>query len=250
MTQKIMILPDLQVPYQDTAYVKRLLRVVRVWKPDTIVQVGDLIDLPEVSQWTKNLAGEYAGTLQRSMHTAQELLRTFRDAAPQARLRVKEGNHDLRFEKYMRTYAPAASGLDSNTLPYQLNMAEIGIEYERKPFLVAPGVTVAHGHEKAYSSIPGKYELARIQEYGTSLITGHTHTPVLVTNTVGTGENARHFFGMNVGHAMDVNQVGYVADGYTKWCQGFGMLEVYGDSVHPRLVTAPSGHFSWQGKEY
>ena len=247
---KIMVLPDIQAPYQDDAFIGRLLRVVRTWKPDEIVQVGDLIDLPEVSRWTKGLAGEYAGTLQASLDFTRDMLVKFRKAAPQARFRIKEGNHDERYEKYTRDHAPAKSDLRSESLAFQLGLAGLDIEYERKPFEVAPGVICAHGHEQAYSSIPGKYELERIRQYGTSVVTGHTHTPVLVTTTVGMGETSHHLFGMNVGHAMDESKAGYLKDGYSKWCKGFGILEVHDGVTYPRLVTAPKGRFVWQGKLY
>lgn len=247
---KLLVFPDIQAPYQDDAFIGRLLRVVRTWKPDEIIQVGDLIDLPEVSRWTKGLAGEYAGTLQESIDLTKELLCKLRQSAPEARIRVKMGNHDERFEKYLRTYAPATAGLRSSTLVWQLDFAKYGIQIEDKPFEVAPGVIVAHGHEQAYSTIPGKYELERIRQYGASVITGHTHTPVMVTTTVGIGENSRHYFGMNVGHAMDESKAGYLKDGYSKWCKAFGILEVHDGVTYPRLVTAPKGRFMWGGHQY
>jgi hypothetical protein len=250
MTTKVMIYPDLQAPYTDMAFFKRMLRVTRAYKPDVVVQIGDLIDLPEVSTWTKNQHGEYAGTLQASLDITTGMLADIRRAAPDAQIVVKAGNHDERFEKYVNQYAPALSGLRSSRLDEQLGMEALGISYQRKPFLLSPDVLVLHGHERAYSSVPGKYELERIRQHGMSVVTGHTHTPILVTTAQAVGFHQKHYFGMNVGHAMDVSQIGYIKDGYMSWCQGFGLIEIESGVSYPTLVTAPNGHFRWRGHNY
>jgi metallophosphoesterase superfamily enzyme len=250
MTTKTFVLPDLQIPYMDMAFAKRMLRVIRAYGPDKIVQIGDLIDLPEVSRWTKGGAGEYAGTLQDSIDTTHAFLRKVREAAPNAAIHIKEGNHDERFEKYVSQYSPATLVLRSNHLPDQLRLDELGILYERKPFFVAPDVLVVHGHERAYSSVTGKYELDRIKQYGHSIVTGHTHTPVLITTAQGINNTQSQFWGMNVGHAMDISQVGYTKDGHTGWCQAFGIIETDNGVSYPTLVTAPNGHFRWRGHTY
>jgi predicted phosphodiesterase len=246
-TQRAMIWPDLQIPFHDVAFTKRLLRVTRAYRPDVIVQIGDLTDQPETSRWTKGGAGEYASTLQAQFDTTHALLKEIRKAAPDAVIKIKAGNHDERLEKYINQYAPALASLRSSSLPDQLRLDELGILYERKPFLLAPDVMVLHGHERAYSSISGKYELERIRQHGMSVVTGHTHTPVLVTTAQAVGFQQKHFFGMNVGHAMDVTKVGYVTDGYIGWCQGFGIIETDNGVSYPTLVTAPNGHFRWRG---
>lgn len=247
---KCFIIPDLQVPYHSEDFFRRMLRVIRAYKPDKIVQVGDLIDLPEVSRWSKGQHGEYAGTLQASLDTTTSMLADVRRAAPNASIQIREGNHDLRFEKYVKDYSPAASGLRSNRLDEQLGLSALGITYERRPFELSAGVLVVHGHERAYSSIPGKYELERIRQHGMSIISGHTHTPILVSAAQAVGFQQKHYFGMNVGHGMDAKKVGYVNDGYLNWCQAFGLLEIDGDSAYPQLITAPNGHFRWRGHSY
>jgi len=244
------ILPDLQVPYHSDAFFKKMLRVIRAYKPDKVLQIGDLIDQPETSQWTKGMHGEYAGTLQASLDMTTGLMADVRRAAPNAEIIVKAGNHDERFEKYVTRYAPALSGLRSSRLDEQLGLAGLDVRYERKPFLLSPDVLVLHGHERAYSQVIGKFELDSIKRHGMSVVTGHTHTPVLVTTAQAVGFEQKHFFGMNVGHSMDVKQVGYVNDGFINWCNGFGIIETENGVSYPTLVTAPNGHFRWRGHQY
>lgn len=250
MRDRVFIASDWQVPYQDTAFLKKQLRVIRKWKPTSIIQIGDLLDTPECSQWTKSQHGEYQETLQDSLDLAHNLLSELRKAAPQAEIKIVKGNHDERFESYIARYAPALRSLRSSSLAYQLGLDRLGISLERGPIVVAPGVLAVHGHERSYSSVAGKYEMDRIKQYGMSVVSGHTHTPVLVTTAQGFGLDQKHFFGMNVGHSMDVKQVWYAKDGHLNWQQAFGMLEVHDDATYPRLITAPAGNFSWQGTEY
>lgn len=251
MPLKTLVLPDLQIPYQNAAYVKRLLRVTRAYRPDQIVLIGDVVDLPEVSRWTKHKHGEFQATLQASLDDTHEVLSAFREAAPKAAIHFKTGNHDERLEKYIDEYAPALRSLRSSDLAVQLRLDELGITLQRKPFLLAPDVLAVHGHERAYSSVPGKYELERVRQYGVSVVAGHTHRPVLVTTAVGIGDSRRHLWGMNVGHAMDMSKVWYTGDGYMDWCHGFGVISTNDDGVStPRLILAPNGRFEFAGKWY
>jgi predicted phosphodiesterase len=247
---KVFVVPDLQIPYHDSKFINKMLRVVRAWKPDVICFIGDVMDFPEVSRWTKAKAGEYETTLQASLDMGNVVLKSFRRAAPEAAIHYKTGNHDERLEQYIGDFAPALRKLRSSDLGYQLGLADLGIELQRSPFLLAPGVLAVHGHERAYSSVLGKYEMERVRQYGMSVVAGHTHTPVLATVAQGFGLSQKHYWGMNVGHGMDTSRVWYTKDGHLNWCQGFGLIDVVGETSYPRLITAPGGKFNFQGKEY
>jgi predicted phosphodiesterase len=250
MTKKVMIVPDLQVPYHSVSFVKKLIQVAKDWQPDTICFIGDVLDFPEVSRWTKSGRGEFEPTLQASLDKGITILGQFRLAAPKADIRYKMGNHDERLEKYINDYAPALRSLRTSDIGYQLGLDQLEIKIERDPFLLAPDVLAVHGHERAYSSVLGRYEGERIKQYGLSVVSGHTHTPVLITTATGFGLKQKHRFGMNVGHGMDPKKCGYTKDGYLNWCQGFGVIEVVNGVSYPTLVTAPAGHFMFMGEKY
>lgn len=248
--QKTFVVPDLQVPYHDNRFIAKLLRAIDISKPDVVCLIGDVMDFPEVSRWTKAKSGEYEATLQASLDKGHRILSDIRAAAPKADIHYKVGNHDERLEKYIGDYAPAVRSLRSNDLGYQLGLAGLGIELQRSPFVLAPGVLAVHGHEQAYSSVPGRYEMERVKQYGMSVVAGHTHTPVLVTYAQGFGHKQRHFWGMNVGHGMDVKKVGYTKDGSVRWTQAFGIIETdRHNTSHPRLITAPQGRVYFAGQE-
>lgn len=248
--QKTFVCPDLQIPYQDSKFIAKMLKAIEISKPDVICLIGDVMDFPEVSRWTKAKSGEYEPTLQASLDKGHAVLESIRSAAPKADIHFKMGNHDERLEKYIADYSPAVRDLRSNDLGFQLGLSELGIQLQRSPFVLAPGVLAVHGHEQAYSSVPGRYEMERVKQYGMSVVAGHTHTPSLLTYATGYGLKQKHYWGMNVGHGMDVKKVGYTRDGYVKWMQAFGIIETDSRGVsHPRLITAPAGRVYFAGQE-
>ena len=59
-TKRVVVLSDLQIPYQDNKAVDATLDFIRYYKPDQLWCVGDELDAPEPSRWNKGMAGEYA----------------------------------------------------------------------------------------------------------------------------------------------------------------------------------------------
>ena len=51
-----LIIPDVQYPYHDSLALAKLIKVAKDHQPDQIVQIGDGIDFPQVSQWSKGTA--------------------------------------------------------------------------------------------------------------------------------------------------------------------------------------------------
>ena len=91
---------DLQVPYQHKRAVSALTKFIKAWKPDEVVCVGDEIDMPMISQWTKGTRYEYAGQLHKHRDQTMRILEG---------LRIKHmmrSNHSDRLQKYVSAYAP------------------------------------------------------------------------------------------------------------------------------------------------
>jgi hypothetical protein len=65
--KRVVVLSDLQIPYQHDKTVDATLEFIQDYKPDELWCVGDELDAPEPSRWNKGMAGEYAETLQDSI---------------------------------------------------------------------------------------------------------------------------------------------------------------------------------------
>jgi predicted phosphodiesterase len=240
-TKSIAIIPDIQYPYHDGVVLDKILRVVRDRQPDLIVQIGDGIDFPTVSQWSKGTAGEYADTLQEHMDGYRsDVLIPLRESAPSSKIVWMEGNHDLRLRDFVRKYAAPLTNLRALEIDSLFGLSELDVSYERGPFRIATNTLAIHGHESGgYCASASAWDAKFSKRYGSdkNFVFGHTHQPFLITRAFGYSGRVSPRFTMNAGSIMDPVQATYVKDGAVSWQQSFAWLEDDGKRVWPELVT-------------
>ena len=224
----------------------------RTSSPTPSFQIGDAIDFPQVSRWTKGTADEYAPTLQEHITGFREILRDLRAAAPKAKITWLEGNHDLRLRDFVQNYAAPLRTLDALTTENLFELSEVGVEYVKGPFRIAPNTYAVHGHESGgYSSTPQAWDTKFAKRYGTvNVVFGHTHQPYLLTSAYGFDGKVAPRFTMNVGSIMDPVQATYVKDGSVSWTMSFGVVRDNGKEVWPELVTMNRRQFWFEGTKY
>lgn len=247
--KSIVVLPDLQVPYHDQKAVDALYQFVHAFRPTVLACVGDEIDSPQPSRWTKGLAGEYEPTLQRDIDQTHEIMANFRLALGQGEFHVSRSNHGDRLETYVKRYAPALSSLPSLKIDALLGYDALGITYHRKPYELAPGWLLMHGDEARLSLFPGGTALGLAKKSGKSVVCGHTHRAGLVHWTEGVPGKTRTRWGMEVGHAMHTGKAAYLKLA-GDWQQAFGILTVDGSTVIPELVPVVNGRIYYGGRRY
>lgn len=249
-----MILPDIQYPYHDSLMLKKLIKVAEDIQPDTILQIGDGIDFPQVSQWSKGNAGEYTQDLQEHISDfRRDVLVPVRVAAPNAEIVWIEGNHDLRIKDFVKRYAAPLGVLEALELPNLFGLGDLDIKYVRGPVRIATNVYAIHGHESGgYSATPSAWDLKFIKRYGSdkSFVFGHTHQPFIIHRAFGYEGKVNPRFTMNVGSIMDPVAASYVKDGAVSWVMSFGILRDDGKRVWPELVTATDRGFWLEGRKY
>lgn len=135
-SKRAVILPDLQIPYQDEKAVEVALKVLRDAKPDRVVILGDLLDLAQFGKFLQE--PEWATAVQEAVNQAHQLLATIRKLAPTAEISVLEGNHDARLPKDMKVNsakslrlkrADQLDGWPVMSVPYLTAMDTLDIEY-------------------------------------------------------------------------------------------------------------------------
>jgi predicted phosphodiesterase len=221
------IIPDIQHPFHDSLALTKIIKVIEDIQPDAILQIGDAIDFPQVSRWTKGTAGEYAPTLQ--------------------------GNHDLRLRDFVKQYAAPLRTLDALTTESLFDLPLVGVDYVQGPHRVATNTYAVHGHESSgYASTPQAWDTKFGKRYGTdkSIIFGHTHQPFLLTRAYGFEGKVTPRFTMNVGSIMDPVQASYVKDGSVNWVMSFALLRDDGKRVYPELITMVDRGFYLNGVKY
>lgn len=247
------LVPDIQFPYHDVLMTSKLVRVIKDVQPDAIVQIGDGIDFPQVSKWTRGQKGEYAETLQKHIDGFKGLLSQVREAAPKARISWLEGNHDLRIQEYVRSQGPALGTLRALEMVNLFGLSELGIEYLKGPFHIGTNTYAVHGHEAGgYAASPAAWDLKFIKRYGSdkNIVFGHTHQPFLSTRAIGFNGKVSPRFTMNIGSVMDPTHAHYVKDGSVSWTMSFGVLRDDGKRIYPELIVANDRGFFMEGRKY
>lgn len=249
-----LIIPDTQYPYHDKVALSKLIKVAADVQPDQIVQIGDGIDFPQVSQWSKGTAGEYADTLQNHIDGFRtEVLIPLREAAPKAGITWLEGNHDLRVRDFVKKYAAPLGPLRALEMPALFGLEDLAIKYERGPLRIGTNTYAIHGHESGgYSASSTAWDTKFTKRYGSdkNFVFGHTHQPFLLTRAYGYGGKVSPRFTLNVGSIMDPVQATYVKDGAVSWQMSFALLRDDGKRVWPELVTMVDRLFYVGGKRY
>jgi len=205
------ILPDIQfgyrryddgsqVPFHDDRALNVALEVIRITKPDTIVLLGDNLDLPEHSRFDQEAS--FARTTQLALDDCHQFLATLRAYLPDAQIVWLEGNHELRLARHTLANAKAAYGLKQAnsappgwpvlSVPHLLRLDELNVTYAAgfpaNIFWLNDRLACIHG-EKVRSN--GSTAAAVIDDERVSIIFGHIHRIELQHKTRRVRDGAR-----------------------------------------------------------
>lgn len=255
--KRIVIMSDVQAPYEDRKLVKAFIRFVKEYVPDELVNIGDLADFPQPSRWNKNTRGEYAEDIYRdSEYIKAKILGPLREVYD-GPIGVLEGNHDLRPRQYLAEYAPALDGgwaADNFRFENLLDFKSFGIEKLPDFYDFAPDWVMTHGHlggirmtqEAGRTALNGAKE-----KFGKSVIMGHTHRLGKASKSYGYDQKiVRTITGVEVGNMMDMRQAGYLKGAAGNWQQGFAIAYVDGRHVQVDLIEVSNRRFTVEGVTY
>lgn len=253
-TKTTVILPDIQYPFHDSLVLSKLIKVIKDTQPDNILQIGDAIDFPQVSRWSKGTAGEYADTLQDHIDGFRsDVLVPIREAAPKASITWLEGNHDLRVRDFVKQYAAPLGPLRALEMPALFGLDELSVDYVKGPVRIGTNTYAIHGHESSgYSTTGSAWDLKFQKRYGSdkSFVFGHTHQPFIIHRAFGYEGKVSPRFTMNTGSIMDPVAASYVKDGAVSWVMSFALLRDDGKRVYPELITMVDRGFWLNGVKY
>ena len=253
MSKRVCIVSDIQAPFHDRKAVKAVVKYLVDTQPDEVVFIGDQIDLPQPSRWSKDTRKEFEGSVfEDSEMFKKNILAPLRDGYD-GPVGMHEGNHDERARVYLEKYAPALAGTDAFNMETLLDFDGFGIGLLPTFYDIAPGWVSTHGHMGGIrlSQIAGNTALNAAKKFGRSVVMGHTHRMGIGSYTFGYGgdkKNERVVTGMEVGNLMNMKLAGYLKQGTGNWQQGFGLLTVDGQHVTPQTVPITRGRFSVDGR--
>lgn len=234
MSETYVVIPDIQAPFHDPKAVRAVIDFIRRVKPDGLLCVGDEIDLPSVSRWSKGSEGEYARSLVKDIAITHDIVADFRTVLGDGPFHMSRSNHGDRLSNYVRKYAPALAEFAEQDgvldIPTLCGYNSLGIEFHREPFEFTPGWILCHGDEGSLSQLAGRTATnLAVNKFGKSVVCGHTHRAGSSAHTTSVnGRITQTLHGIEVGHLMDLKKAHYMKAHSANWQQAVGYVEANG----------------------
>jgi predicted phosphodiesterase len=144
-----LVLADLHIPFHDENAVELALQYGVSHKINTVILLGDVVDIYDLSHFLRepNIV-----TFQEERELFWKLIDRINFLFPTAKIFYLEGNHELRFERYMQAHAKEIYDVDDFTIRSLFALDELGITYiAGKQYIIAGDLNLTHGHEYKYT---------------------------------------------------------------------------------------------------
>jgi hypothetical protein len=219
-----LIMNDIHLPYQDNEALEIAVNYGINFKPNFVYLNGDTIDMYQASRFSKDRRlRDLAGELEITRHFLMELKEVF-----DCPIYFKMGNHEERWQTYLRANAPELLGIDDFELSNVLRFGELGVqEVKSKQIAKIGNFTLAHGHEFGQSvfspvnAARGLYTRAKID-----CAIGHHHV---------TSEHSEKDMAGNVVTTYSIGSLCGLSPEYlpyNKWNHGFATIETQPDGSY------------------
>ncbi len=172
---RVLYLTDVHIPYHNIEALSAAIQFGHDKRIDTIFIGGDFLDFYSLSTFERDPRQRgFADELEMGREVLGILCREFPDAAMFYQL----GNHEERFERYMRVKAPELLSVDEFRIDRLLNFDKLGIVLiDGKRVAKAGKLNIVHGHEFGRGGASSSVNPARglYNRSKTSTICGHHH---------------------------------------------------------------------------
>jgi hypothetical protein len=262
---KYLACSDIQFPLQDERALNLWIDVLRWFKPDLIDFVGDIDNADSTSRWAAGSPDElfwdidlkkisYPDLVEHVKNKigaggsdqTRELLGQVRSYRKNADIHLFDGNHGWhRHHNYLFSKYPQL--LETFTPDYLYGLNKYGINwhfYDELPYNRFNDMYVHHG--ESVSKHSGESVKADMENWGVSLIRGHSHR---VGDYHKTFElTGKHLEGYEIGHLMDVKKADYTT--VRNWQQGFLYGYISEGQHHLTLVKIKDYECYVAGKKF
>lgn len=188
---KVIVIPDLQAPFQHPDTLPFLKYVRDMLEPDRVVCIGDSLDLHFASKYAKDPDGLSAvAEYEAGVSFMQDFYKIFPFGVE------VDSNHNDRIHK--RAFE---AGLPSRFILSMRDLLKAPKEWDFVPHVEIDGVVYEHGHKQAGGAVAFKRAIKN-----KSIVIGHHHAHMGIGYSTNNGQT---LFGMNVGCLIDVDQYAF-----------------------------------------
>lgn len=145
VNNNILFLSDIHLPYHDINSLTLAIKYGKEKKVNTIYLNGDIMDFHKASFHEQDPSKR---DLSYELEQCRQFLQLLRREFPNANIFYKEGNHEARWERFLRVKAPVVLGIEEFQLKVLLKLAEFKVHWIPNNQLVIMGKLHAiHGNE-------------------------------------------------------------------------------------------------------
>ena len=264
------VLPDAQVgfkrdihsgelaPLHDLKAIAIATEIIKEIKPDRVIMLGDMLDLPD---WSTHYvrSPEFYFTTQPSLDWLASWIKELRPYCKE--MVYIEGNHEKRMIDSIVQNTIQAYGIKPAnepdvppivSVPYMLGLHKIGVEYignyPHGEFYINDNLVCIHGNKVGPKS--GQSVMKMLDSPRISVIQGHVHRLEMGHKTVWSHGQPKIYQAVSLGTLARID--GVVPGGGTRynWQQGFGIVEYDNDRFQIDSVGIYDGKAIFKGKFY
>ena len=223
--KKLGVFGDVHIPYHDNTALEVMFKKFEEEKVDSIFINGDLLDFYQLSFHEKDPREVH---FKGEIEAGKEFLAYIRSRFPDIPIYYITGNHENRFERYLRIKASELLDIDECRLDVILHVAEYRIEY--LPFrskVVFGDYTIEHGDKipGAGGVVPARTLLMRLKS---NSIVNHFHK---------SSESSQRIYGVGEPTNIRAYSLGCMCDlapeymEINEWNHGFCIMSKIKDKV-------------------
>lgn len=171
---EVLVLSDAHIPYHSAMALGTSVKYGKKRKPDVILLNGDWVDNYSISRHQKNPAKR---DFKQETTAAKDGLSWIRGQFPKARIVLKAGNHEERWQHWLWNNAPEICDFERMSLAQWIDADKYGVEVvtDQRPIL-AGKLPIMHGHEIGKGiSAPVNAARGLFMRTMSTMLIGHGH---------------------------------------------------------------------------
>jgi metallophosphoesterase superfamily enzyme len=223
LSLRVVAIGDCHFPWGDKSRLDAALAIIERFKPDAVVQVGDLFDLYSWSKYARSYdICTPKEELARARADAESMWAAVQSIAPAASCYQLLGNHDDRIFKMVAGKAPELrSVLDALDMHSLWRFPGVETLRDGRDELELDGVMYIHGYRK-----PGDH----LKFFGKSVVLGHIHRGYCLFQRY----HGKTLFELNSGFLAEQNSpvMNYTNTKTSDTTPGLGLI----DGLGPRFI--------------
>jgi len=172
-SKTVMVIGDTHNPYQDPKALALVEEFMPIIMPDVLIYNGDTNDFYQTSKFDKD--PDRMNRLQEDIKDTENMFRRHSELLPRAKKFLIKGNHEDRWERFLRTAAPVLENLECLEFDKLFHLKDYGVksvEYE-EGLMINKVFLILHSD---IASIHSAYTAKRLfEKHGGCGMCNHTH---------------------------------------------------------------------------